>query len=476
MSKYYDTLGDKAVSIAQMVTDKKSVMRVVGYPVLVQAANEGLTQLALRGECMPGDGFNETKMASILSNAAVEDLAGILQRVSNVTFNDAVPMVKDVMETMKQVINPDIPVAYSTSEIIPIIYDDIWNSPFVMELSTRGRSMKVPQVSYAGMIRSIADEAYADLVQLAMVGLPALDDSIKRIIGGFSEADLRGLFVNTFMNGWLPNQRPLDLIVGDTAGGLQRDQWLIIHQWAQNLRNVAPRDSAFDLARYRMNLTALEELCAWVVAGVDSMRNTQSKDDILIVKVQGARLFVNNDLYVNYLRDGGTPEAVLGVSLIEKAAQFKSSFLKAEKEMLEKAWSRHVQITTVKHSEQMNGTARRQLHLALEKTAMARLQAKEGETTIEASVRNGTLKGVLDTIAKMVHALPTDFTRDLHRWVFSIVSNAFYPDSDVGLLLNCLCEVGDRKDSGLSAEEIRVIAVINFVADWLANSVRIDHA
>jgi len=97
---------------------------------------------------------------------------------------------------------------------------------------------------------------------------------------------------------------------------------------------------------------------------------------------------------------------------------------------------------------------------------------------VENKLAKGDLEFTLDRIVEEVNKLPADFLSALHRWVFDITGNVFYPNSHVGKLLTCLREVGDAKEAEKKkgagethAEEVRVLAVINFMGDWLGDSI-----
>lgn len=466
---YNEILAEKATTLAQLATDDGKQAKVVGFSLLQELVNEAL-QRQVREDLIPGSSFGEGSLYNALSDSTVAQLAEVLQSVSNVTFNDAVPMIKTIMEKMRQVMNPDIPVAYSTCDVKPVIYDEIWDTPLVMDLSVRGRNVFPSSVSLTGMIRNVLDEAYANLGELAMSGLPSVDEKLTSIISGYEGTRLTSLFADVFTSGWLPSENPSELILSERYS--DKNDWIIITMWARNLRDIAPKDSAVGLDRYKMNLTALEEKAARVISGIDELRRVQSETDILILDVRGNTIYVNSDLYTNFLSKevGGTPEAVLGVFLQDSNGrrQISSAQVLADKDQLEKAWNRHVAITTVKHGEQMASTARRQLHLIIDQAAAERVTANK--------LNKDDLGPILNKIAEEIRKLPADFTVDTHRWVFDIVGRVFYPNSNVGMLLTNLREVGDIKDSGFSAEEIRVVAVINFMGDWLGDCVTlVDH-
>jgi len=338
-------------------------------------------------------------------------------------------------------------------------------------MATRGRSVLPNSITTGGMIRNPQEEAYADIGKLSLTGLPSIDDEIGVILRRYTDVELRRLFDDVFNQGWLPGQTPAALV----PDGYQRNAWIIIYVWCRPRENVLPQDSAFSVANFRRNLMLLEEKACSVVAGIDELRRLQSESEVLVLAIQGRKVYVNNELYINYLSPdvGGTVEAVLGTILLLQTTnrrQYTKGQVMAAKADLEKAWNRHVSISSTEHGEKMVSVARRQLQLIFDGIA--------AERVVENKLAKGDLEFTLDRIVEEVNKLPADFLSDLHRWVFDITGNVFYPNSHVGKLLTCLREVGDAKEAEKKkgagethAEEVRVLAVINFMGDWLGDSI-----
>lgn len=466
---YSDVVSDRAMVLSQLMTGSGKKLHVTGFTLLNDVVNEALAEVASSNQ---GQARQTGTLYSQLSDAVIQQIGvDVLGRIQNVTFNDAVPMIKSVMEKMQQVINPDIPVAYTTSEVEPVIYDPIWDSQFVMDLAARGRGLIPNSISTGGMIKNPQEEAYADIGKLALTGLPSVDEQMSTILGRYKDVELSRLFDDVFNQGWLPGESPINLL----TDGYQRNAWIIIYMWCRSLENLPPKDSAFSLENLRRNLILLEEKACTVIAGVEELRRMHSETELLVVNVQGRKVYVNNDLYVNYLSPevGGTVEAILGTILALPTTNRRQYTVKQVMDVkadLEKSWARHVSISTTEHGEKMVSVARRQLQLIFDGIA--------AERVVDGKLPKHSLEVTLDKIVEEVNKMPADFIRDLHRWVFDIAANVFYPNSHVGKLLTCLREVGDAKEAEekkgaakTSAEEVRVIAVINFMGDWLADSI-----
>lgn len=464
---YENTLIDQSSQLAFSVANRGKEVRGVSLPLIDELIKE-----ISRNEA------GNRSLCTNLSDAAIAQLRGVLQEVSNRTFNEAVPMIKNVLEQLNKVINPDIPVAYSQFDCRPVIFSNLWDSPLVAEMVERGRNLTPDAVSYVGMINSADDEEYADLVALASTGLGSFDDELAACLGQYSEEALRSLFVDTFVYGNLPATDPRTLMTDVADGMIGFNAWLVIALWARKLYDIAPKASSVSLGRYRELCVALERHAHWVMAGIFVQRRAYAEAGRLVIQAKPKCVYVLNDLYIKYLspEEGGTIEAIMGVIVSRDVSGQAISLiddLKANKAQLETAWNRHVQASQMTHTQSANAQARRQLMLILDETAKWHFGDDTGNIAPEVQ---GAYRGALDRIASGIQSLPVDFVREAHRHVFELVGNVFYPNSDVGRLLQCLREIGDQKDSGLSAEEIRVIATINYVGDWLSEIVHMgDH-
>lgn len=466
---YNQTLEELAINLGVACTDAGHKAHVVGFSLI----NEVLDSMQPSPQCTGVVPFNVSPLTVSLTDAAIDQLTDVLQRVVNTTFNEAVPMIKNIMEKLQQVINPDIPLAYSNYEISPVIFSSLWDTPMVMEMAEKGKNVTASVVDTAGLIKSIDAEEYSDLIALALTGLPQLDAEIRKVFGGLPAEYLKGLFTRIFFQGERLNQSPLALMTDRSEHGHSAmDEWILIVLWCNKLYEMAPKESAFSFERYRQGIVSLEQQAFSVISAVDSQRRAFSEAGRLVVNRTRTTAYVMNDLYATFLKENGSPEAVLGLLLTEQPGSTRNSTVSEIRQIqsqLETAWNRHVQITTVTHGQQMAATARRQLHLILEEVAKFHYGDESGRVPAD---RQGAYTATRDKVAAMIRDLPEDFTRDAHRWVFDIVGQAFYGNTDVARLLANLREVGDMKDSGLTAEEVKVLATINFTADWQADLVQ----
>lgn len=453
---YLQTLEEQATLLGYACTVSGKKAHVTGFSLI----NEILAAQAVAQPGVP------SPLVNSLSDAAIAQLTEVMQRVTNTTFNEAVPMIKNVMEKLQQVVNPDIPVAYSQHEIVPVIFSDLWDTPMVMEMAEKGKKVSPGNLEITGLIQSLDAEEYGDLLALAQTGLGQLDSEIRKVFGGKAEDELRALFTGVFGSGYLPSQNPKDLMTSGTM-----DEWILIVLWCNKLYEMAPKQSAFSLERYRLGIVAIEQLAFSVVSAVDSQRRAFSDAGRLVVERIGKKVYVVNDRYASFLKEGGSPEAILGLLLTEPAGSNRNTTVEEIRKVqgqLEQAWNRHVQISSVTHTQQMAATARRQLHLIMEEVAKFHYGDDQGKVPADLQ---GQYVATRDKLAACIQALPEDFTRDAHRWVFDMVGKCFYEGTDVNRMLNNLREVGDSTDGEMSAEEVKVIAAINFVADWSSDIV-----
>lgn len=458
---YLQTLEEQATLLGYACTDSGKKAHVTGFSLI----NEILAAQAVAQPGVP------SPLVNSLSDAAIAQLTAVMQSVSNTTFNEALPMIKNIMEKLQQVVNPDIPVAYSQHEIVPVIFSDLWDTPMVMEMAEKGKKVSLGNLEITGLIQSLDAEEYGDLLALAQTGLGQLDSEIRKVFGGKTEDELRTLFTGVFGSGYLPSQNPKDLMTSGTM-----DEWILIVLWCNKLYEMAPKQSAFSLERYRLGIIAIEQLAFSVVSAVDSQRRAFSDAGRLVVERIGKKVYVINDRYASFLKEGGSPESILGLLLTEPVGSNRNTTVEEIRKVqgqLEQAWNRHVQISSVTHTQQMAATARRQLHLIMEEVAKWHYGDDQGKVPADLQ---GQYVASRDKLASCIQALPEDFTRDAHRWVFDMVGKCFYEGTDVSRMLNNLREVGDSTDGELSAEEVKVIAAINFCGDWVADIIQTtDH-
>lgn len=461
---YENTLGEQSLQLAMAVANSGKEIRHINLALLNELVNEL--------KC----GKNNDGVVTALSDSAIEQLRTVLQTVSSQTFNQAVPMIKNIMEKLNSVVNPDIPVAYSQYDCVPIIFGDLWDTQLVTEMVEYGKTTAPDATSFAGMIKSVDDEAFADLVALTETGLGQFDDQVRALMGQFDEAQIRSLFNYAVLDGALPALNPVSNMIDSANGLLGFNAWLLLALWARRLHTMAPTSSDMSLSRYQACCLNLEKQAHAAMASIAEHRRSHAEAGRLIVKAEQNKVYVLNDLYVTYLAEGGTVEAIMGVITSRDKFGQSISLIKDIKESqanLETAWARHIQASKLASGQQSNALARRQFAVIMEETAKWHYGDDEGKVL---PVNQGAYASAMDRIEEVMNKLPSDFVKDCHTHVFDAVAYVFYPKSDVARLLGNLREVGDIKDSGLSAEEIRVIANLHFVGDWLADIIALgDH-
>ena len=461
---YENTLGEQSLQLAMAVANSGKEIRHINLALLNELVNEL--------KC----GKNNDGMVTVLSDSAIEQLRTVLQTVSSQTFNQAVPMIKNIMEKLNSVVNPDIPVAYSQYDCVPIIFGDLWDTQLVTEMVEYGKTTAPDATSFAGMIKSVDDEAFADLVALTETGLGQFDDQVRALMGQFDEAQIRNLFTYAVLDGTLPALNPASNMTDSANGLLGFNAWLLLALWARRLHTMAPTSSDMSLSRYQACCLNLEKQAHAAMASIAEHRRSHAEAGRLIVKAEQNKVYVLNDLYVTYLAEGGTVEAIMGVITSRDKFGQSISLIKDIKENqanLETAWARHIQASKLASGQQSNALARRQFAVIMEETAKWHYGDDEGKVL---PVNQGAYASAMDRIEEVMNKLPSDFVKDCHTHVFDAVAYVFYPKSDVARLLSNLREVGDIKDSGLSAEEVRVIANLHFVGDWLADIIALgDH-
>lgn len=396
---------------------------------------------------------------SSFTDESVAAVAAIVQRNIMVARTDALPLIKSIMESFEQVINPDIPYAYRRKSVVPVPFHPIWSSSYVQDAANAyADGVNAGQVPQA-LVISVEEEQFTNFVELTKTGLPEVDKELESLLAKYDEQALKNLFHAVFSAGDLPVVKgPASL-----ADGWINDQ-ILVHVWARNLLEMAPEKSGHTLAGYKQGVSVVLERSGSNIWNINKVRQNCAEGNVLVLAYYGDQIFVHSDIYTQWLKADtalNRPETIMGASLLQGALRPSScADLTAMAPALIARWNDYVSLTSRTEQESLNSQAR----IELFKIIRTKIDERKQEGLV------GVYEDVMAILNEHIQALPTNFIDKPYSYVRNMVLSAFYVNTDVPLFVMAMDEIA-QSDDDLSEDEVAALAIINYVTDWSADLV-----
>lgn len=404
---------------------------------------------------MFGDVNDATHAA--FTDDSVRNCASVVSNCLQAARSDALPLIKAVMESFQQVINPDIPYAYRKRAVVPVAFHPVWSSEYVQDIASAYHDGLNAGAVPAGLILSADEEQFSDFLAMTKTGLPQIDAMLADLVSKYDVSALKELFVQTFTHGMIATvQGPASLAEGDWIN----DQ-ILIHVWARNLVEMTPEKSAHPLTAYKTGIATVVARSGHNIWNINKVRQNCAEGKVLVLAYRGDAVYVHSDIYTTWLKEGGSPEVLLGASLMSGQVRPASTVeLSAVAGALVEKWNSYVSMTSRSEQENLNAAARIELFKVIRACVDERKAAN-----LVASYEDSMLR-----LNDLIGLLPTNFIKNPYPFIRDIVLKTFYCNTDVPLFVMAMDEVvcaeedpSDQHDE----EEVATIAVINYTTDWM---------
>lgn len=396
---------------------------------------------------------NVDAVHSQFTDEAAVSIGEIVSRNIMVARTDAIPLIKTIMEEFEQVINPDIPYAYRRRSVVPVPFHPIWQNNYVIEAGdTYADGVNAGQVPQ-GLILSTEEEQFTNFLELTKTGLPQVDKQLDELLKTYDDERLKELFKSCFTSGYLDTVRG----PGSLSGAWINDQ-ILLHVWARNLVDKHPEKSSHNLTAYQNGINIVLQRTGNNIWNINKIRQNCADGNVMILAYEGDQVMVHSDIYTEWLKKGGSPEIVLGASLL--TGQLRPSNgeeLLAMAPALLAKWNDYVSVSSRTEQESLNAQARIEL-FRLIRNHVDRRKAEGLVAVYEDSMMR--LNACIDR-------LPTNFIKDPYCFIRDMVLETFYTGTEVGMFIMNMDEICDDDDD-LSEDEVAFLATVNYVTDWAA--------
>jgi hypothetical protein len=399
----------------------------------------------------------------------VDTIGKSLGNQLDVARNIVQPMVKEAFEKIENEERKRHRVNQCQYDIVPMFFNGIWDSSILESMTDKYANSPIESLpSFDGFPAMSGEELLG-----RMKTNTRLDKDIEELLDD-SPADY---LVNVYRAFFLEDYTANDKVSGTSYvnnWGLDKrelnndiyscNKLILVYLLARDFAQNPPAGVDMDLATLRTKCTVVMVQAARAICGVLRKRDSYKRTKQLVLKWpegkpwpvgQNDVIVVNGDVYQVFLKEGGTPEALIGCALADRSENY--AMVIANTPAYIKEWQRN---------ERLINDYMRSNHM----------------TTIM-SATNDVLTSMINTMDE--HQLPAQrpvlhqrlrdavrqldgkSSEELYNYVRNVVCDVFWPHTDAKRILKSIDAHMESEDNRMDPREAAMFAVIDLLADWL---------
>jgi hypothetical protein len=289
-----------------------------------------LDQMGIRYE---GAGV-EVAEQSILEASTAKDLGGVVRH--DVAMDEFVKASSDTvlknMNLAKNVVNPMVQAVvdqatavadgsgkedYLPMSVEPFYYASIFSNPLLVEMVSKYDGFPVVNQDLTlGLPKFTVEQIRA----AAKTGNPRFDEDVEAFTKAMGDDEIMTTFQGAFGGGQMPYYTRLNEMLSTRPGNAGRVALLFL--LSSHFLNDIPDGLNMELDLYRAYMSTIMAQSARAVAAAMRLRNDNVRMKYMVMEAPYKRddqslrgtFKVNGDVYNQYLKDGGTPEALFGAA------------------------------------------------------------------------------------------------------------------------------------------------------------------
>lgn len=419
-------------------------------------ATNVLEQASTRKEATgyPHDDAIET--LSAMGSAAV-------QRLLKLARNEVRAHVDAVMNDVESIIQESEKVSMAPVAIIANNLTGIWSNTTLLAMIENYSNVPAESVQAPNMFNNRSED---EIVELLKTNTVRMDNAIAEWVEILGKEYISRIYGDYFARGGGNSMLDWALDMSNAVTPEDgRNRALTIYLLAQGLRDKPDAESAIGLTEFTRAMDKAIEQSGRLLYREFEKFNTDQKSNTLLrswPSVSGSfkdttLIAVNGEVYARWLRDGGTPEVILGSYVSDRATGY--AHLLANAERYTKEWARAITI----RRNQMEAARYDAMLSALSVSIAKQIAAlKEDDLVV---TNHSVLHVRLNDELGKVTAL--DIQPDtIYATVRHLICHTFYAHTQAEYILRSI-DAAMKANPELDAREAALSAVIDMVADWV---------
>lgn len=405
----------------------------------------------------------------IVMEEATKLIAEAINGNLHLTRNVVIPTTKDVYERYNKRLETMAIDAGQPVTIMPNVYHDLWGMSQAFGLVERFGNAPI---NLQRIGTSMPTLTAAELRSMMKTGLSSLDEVIEDWIDDQGEDFPVSTYRRVFIDGEVGVGRATGATHLTDDGGLSRNDLMAVFLIANGFENELPDGLTIGLDKLRSIMSAMREQAGRAVFAEFKRRerDRSSRNMVFTIANQAWRfsregrkvVHVNNDVFLEFLENGGSVEAIYGAAISGKSTGY--AFLIQDKDALEKTWARHLALHNQRVSAQVYDNQREAARLAMSEY----INDQDEADLIHA--RGELHKRVTEVLGRLQ---PTEFANDLLA-IRTLVCQVLFAHTNAKMMLDAM-DTAEMDNPGLNPREYALFATIDMLARWMAAQIKVHY-
>ena len=386
----------------------------------------------------------------------------------DIARNQVIPLTKEAREKYQEYMDrADLELA-QPAVIIPNVYHDIWSSNELHGLVSRFENVAVDQYSMRySMPKVTGDEIKA----MMRTGISQFDEMVDGWLGDMETEKLLRTYERIFIEGDVVGKIPGANHLTDR--GLDRNDLLIAHLISIGFEEELPDGVNIGLNQLREAMSNIRRQTGRAIMGTLNRRERDIRSKILSFSVSEhtweyasnkmrVTVLVNNDVYLKFLDDGGSVEAIYGAAL--KGDRIDYNTLLEKKADYESYYERRISL----HRQEIGS----KVYMAQQESARFALRDIINEMDEEQLPFDRA--DLHNKARECIACYEPRYFKDEIYVLRSLVCDVFYSDTNVKMVLDAM-DAAEQSDPEISPRECALHATIDLIARWLASQIQVNY-
>lgn len=401
-----------------------------------------------------------------VSDGIIESLSGLVTSHINFTKNIVKPLVVDYRDRVeKRIEQIEFKNPINDFNINIKYLPDVTNSTiFMNELEDYRKNTINPKLDFY-----LNDKSEAEIISLLATGSEEIDNYIVL----WSSRLLNGFFSNIWYNFFSKNINNNGLIINyeyiDRCDVFTKaDIGLALYLLSNRLINDISEDiKGIDLNTYKNQIAQIRNYGAGLLLSSISLYQSLERTKVLITHKDTLNkyIIVNGNIYTEWLKNGGSPEIILGLLLIDNDDNVTVDRVNRNTELYLNKWQQYSNLYKIKQ----NGTIVLKLKDILIQEfngLMLTLTEEEQEYIKTDTEYYNKSKFLLDEI---INNLTIDDIKNICSLARKIICRGrFYYSSAEGILESM--EEASKVNPNINPREAALLATIDYLSNYILNN------
>lgn len=384
----------------------------------------------------------------------------------NLARNVAIPYISEVVEAVEKAYSDKVNAVDHGLHVVTDGYSKIWDNARLYQL--------VERFEKSAFVNVPAPNNYPELpvdkiLYRLQTGVKALDEDVTAWVNDVGTEFVVNLYNNFYRVN--PGKRrdtvSLTSTELDILGG--RDALIGIYLLGNGLSRSLPDGVAVELTRLEMQMAQwLQQVGARLTANLEG-RERAVKSKQLVVRYPGGAalastadpsilnaIVVNNDVYKEFLEEGGSPEVLFGSYLTNQSYSY--SELLARSNDFTNAWNRELALIKTRAASNKLEIVRKAIHASIATIINRDADQMEGF---------GGRPALHEKLAVQVNNLYLGDLTDIYTTVRGVISRLLFENTDVPKVLSAMAAATDKDESNESIRHVAAAVTLDLIVEWL---------